>query len=205
MEDGSLQLWDVASGLPLTLPLPHSGRVSQIGWSQDGQRLYVCIFKTAIFVYDFPALGTPSPTWLPELAEAVAVMRIEADDATTRSGVLPVATVREQRLETAADDHWGRWLRWFFADRSTRKASAFSEWSTEEMITRLRTLRTLEGAQEAWRRRPTDPAIMDELADQYERIADTETQGHAKFLRTVAEWNRAQRAGPAKATEPAAK
>ena len=194
MEDGTLQVWDVASGLPLSLRLPHSAPVTQVGWSKSGQQLFACIHMTAIVVHDFPELETPAPQWLAELAETIAGERIDADDATSRSDVLPLTKVRERLLASSPVSPWGQWLRWFFADRATRTASAFSSRSTDEAVAQLRALKTLETAQEVWRRRPTDPAIMIELADQYSQVADSEMQSHAKFLRTVAEWNRAKAA-----------
>lgn len=37
--DRTARLWDVASGIPVTEPLEHGGRLSQIEFSQDGRRV----------------------------------------------------------------------------------------------------------------------------------------------------------------------
>jgi WD40 repeat protein/serine/threonine protein kinase len=120
------RLWDTASGHLLCEPLPHSGTLQAAAFLSDGTRLLTACADQSLNLWDLPALPLPVPDWLPELTEAVAGKRF---DAQGRSIPVPARRLMQLRQELGAGsgpDFYARWARWFFADRKTRANSPFA-------------------------------------------------------------------------------
>ncbi len=120
--DGTARVWDAATGRPVSEPLRHGGRVRSAQFSPDGQRVLTASSDGTARVWDVPDVPVPAPSWLPNLAEAVGGLRLDAQRNFTFVGRTAFDEVKEQPIP-AADDFFARFHQWFFADRSTRSRS----------------------------------------------------------------------------------
>src|SRR6266568_3893019 len=120
--DGTARVWDAATGRPVSEPLRHGGRVRSAQFSPDGQRVLTASSDGTARVWDVPDVPVPAPAWLPDLAEVVGGLRLDAQRSFT---FVDRATVEElkEKSPPAADDFFARFHQWFFADRSTRSRS----------------------------------------------------------------------------------
>jgi hypothetical protein len=79
------------------------------------------------------------------------------------------------------DTDYGKWLRWFFADRETRTASAFSSVPVAEALERLKEQEKPAALEEVFSRQHTNPEAMTALAAVYAKQQDAEAQSDARF------------------------
>jgi hypothetical protein len=198
-EDGCIQLWDVRSGLPLTVRFTEPTAICGLDFLNGGSQLLTGCRDGVSRRHEVPPLPTPAPLWLADLAEAVGGLRIAENDAPTRQGVPELRKVaRDRSTAVSAVGPTGaapvllydQFAEWFLADRATRTISAFSKITMDEGIAQLAKIGTIPTLEEAYRRRPTDLAIMDALAALYAKEPDSELQSHAKYLHALAKWNR---------------
>ena len=125
-EDNTARVWDVQTGHPLTEPLEHTHFLTACGFSPDGRAVFTASLDGTAKIWDTAFPTEAAPVWLAELAEAMGGQRFNA-----RGIPEPVGAAELQKLRHGPDDETGDgfydvWFRWFFADRSTRAASAFS-------------------------------------------------------------------------------
>jgi WD40 repeat protein len=120
--DGTARVWDAATGRPVSEPLRHGGRVWSAQFSPDGQRVVTASSDGTSRVWDVPDVPVPAPAWLPDLAEAIGGLRLDAQRNFTFVGRTAFDEVKEKPIP-AADDFFARFHQWFFADRSTRSRS----------------------------------------------------------------------------------
>ena len=191
-EDGCMQLWDVKSGLPLTARFKEPTSICGLAFLKDGAQLLSGCSDGVLRIHECPRLPDAIPAWLPDLAEAVAGLRIGESDAPTRQGVADLRRIARtfRKPASAPTDLYTKWTRWFFADRETRTINAFSDKLMSEGIAQLVRTGTIPTLEEAYRRKPTDTLIMDKLADAYAKVPDSELQSNAKYLHALAKWNR---------------
>lgn len=189
-DSGAVRLWDVTTAQPLTLVLPHPG-VKDVFFTDDGRRLVVASDNGSIYFHDVPLLPQPAPAWLADLAEAVAQRNVDKGGETSRTGALDIAVLQMKLAELPGDDDYARWVRWFFADRATRMASAYSNVRMTKAIYQLVALGSLAELEEARRRNPTDTKIMTLLAKKYREKSEPASAAHADFLDALATWNTA--------------
>ncbi len=189
-ENGTVRLWDAATAQPLTVPWRHSGGLCDLFFENDGERLVAAVDHGAVYLHEVPLLPRSAPEWLPKLAEAVARQGVDESGELSRAK-LPDLTALRARAETIpATEPYGRWLHWFFADRATRSISASSEKpmtaGIDELISGPVAQDDLE---EARRRRPLDPKLMERLAAEYRQRREPAFAAHADFLSALAAWN----------------
>jgi hypothetical protein len=115
-------------------------------------------------ISEAPSLPQAVPTWLADLAEAVAAQRF-----TTGGGTEPVSwaefvRIKEQLTRSTASDDYARWAKWFFADRSTRAISPNSPVTVPEYVQQRLNENTLWSLREAVRLAPTNALALARLA-----------------------------------------
>jgi WD40 repeat protein len=168
---GVLRVWDFETGLPLTESL-REAPTPLLGWrppanatilSPDGQRVVVIGEDCAARVLELRAPPMPAPVWLADLADAIAGQHLTAGRQTEEVSWPEYIQLRDRLLAAAGDDFYGRWLRWFFADRNAR---AISPWSKQTMARyaeeRIRE-NTLDSLFEAARLQPTNAIMLARL------------------------------------------
>jgi WD40 repeat protein len=120
--DGAARVWDAGTGQPVSEPLRHAGKVFNAQFSPDGQRVLTASGDGTARVWEVPVAPVPAPTWLPDLAEALGGLRLDAQ----RNLVFAARTALEELKAgsvTSGSDFYGRFRQWFFADRATREAA----------------------------------------------------------------------------------
>ncbi len=114
-EDGTARVWDVSTGFPVTERLRHPNSVNSLVWLPDSRRFVTASEDGGVRLWTLSDSGR-APGWLPDLAEALAGMRNEA-----QGGSVAVTTERldvlRQGATAAVDTPDQRWLRWFLLGR----------------------------------------------------------------------------------------
>jgi WD40 repeat protein/tetratricopeptide (TPR) repeat protein len=115
-DNGAAQFWDALSGQWLG-EIPACGE-ELIGsrFSPDG-KLFVLIGESrSAYVWERPPTTLPVPKWLPDLAEAVAGLRLNAAGSAEWVSPLALHHLRQALTQAPANDEYSQWARWFFAD-----------------------------------------------------------------------------------------
>lgn len=134
--DGTTRAWSVESGQPITEPLHGNGLPRTISLSGDHRWLAVGESGAAV-VHELPPWGLSPPSWLADLAEAVAGEHV----SDVGFGFEPVPPASLLKLvppaHSVGEDPWDRFRRWFFADRSVRPLSPSAVIPRKTLLDRL--------------------------------------------------------------------
>jgi len=120
--DGTARVWDAATGWPVSEPLRHGGKVFSAQFSPDGRYLLTASADGAARVWYVPDAPTPAPAWLPELAEAVGGLRLDAQRNFAFAGRGSLDEIRNLPAPDP-DEFFTRLRTWFFANRADRRPS----------------------------------------------------------------------------------
>jgi len=101
-DDRTARLWDTESGYPVSEPLQHDSLVWSAEFSPDGSQVLTSSPDRQVRIWEMTAVPMPVPTWLPELAEALAGQRINAQEV---SEAVPVEELYELRRQLAPWDN----------------------------------------------------------------------------------------------------
>lgn len=122
-DDGIVRLWDTVTGLALNDGFHHSDAISFVRFSPDGNSLLVVPKNGDLILYELLVPEFPAPSWLADLAEAVAGQRL------SESGKVEIASPRQffqlrKSLNVNPDsDFYARWASWFLQDPDKRTIS----------------------------------------------------------------------------------
>jgi WD40 repeat protein/predicted Ser/Thr protein kinase len=139
---GVLRLWNSENGMPLTgelrdLPSP------VVGWSPsapgsvlsaDGERLLAVLGDHSVRALPVPIPPLPAPEWLGQLAESIGGRRVNASRQTEEVSWSDFLRLRTELQNVDGGDFYGRWARWFFADRAGRTISPWSARTVREYV-----------------------------------------------------------------------
>jgi hypothetical protein len=117
-DDGSLRIWDAASGRPLGQRL-ESETLEFADFSPDGQRL-VAVRRDTTYVWDIP-FPPRTPSWFADWAESVGGRRLAATGALEPTNRVPAIPA-----SVSQSDFYGQVARWFGAAAHRRTVSPFS-------------------------------------------------------------------------------
>ena len=132
--DGTAGLWEARTGMPLSSPFKHANNVADADFSPDGRRGVTSCFDGSARIWPVVNVHSPSPRWRPELAEAVAGERLNADQTTADVPPAEFFRLRERLAPAPADDDYAQWVGWFLADRSTRAVAPGAVRSVPEFV-----------------------------------------------------------------------
>ena len=119
-EDGTARLWDVVTGHPLTEPLEHSHFLTACGFAPDGKTVFTASLDGTVKIWDAGLPAGAAPSWLADLAEAMAGQRFNARGISEIVGAAELQKLRHKLVSANGANFYEIWANWFFADRSTR-------------------------------------------------------------------------------------
>lgn len=126
IEDPVIRIRDAATGLMLFEPFQHEAKVEAVLFLPDGKRLATVGGDRRLRLWETFVPPLPVPDWLPELAEAVAAKRLDAQGRSIPVNATRVVELRQQLKPGNTTNFYAHWARWFFADRDARAISPFS-------------------------------------------------------------------------------
>ena len=185
--DDTARLWDARTGQPLSGLIQHEGPVRSAQFSPDGLRVVTTSESEEARTWNAPYLGAQPPSWLADLAEVIAGLRID------RIG-LPEPLPPVERQVTLAHLRASPLLqattpaavcaRWLLADPGTRTISPFSAVTVSEHLARI-PADDVSALQEGLQLCPTNALLLARLASSYAVMdpkKNTLASGDADFL-----------------------
>jgi hypothetical protein len=119
-EDGTARLWDAATGLPISDAFRHQGPVKHAEFSPyDGMFLTVSA-NGEVHIYEAFSVEGVAPSWLPDLAETVGGKRLNQNDLLEVTRPESFYALMRRLQETPARDFFGRWVKWFMDESTSR-------------------------------------------------------------------------------------
>ena len=113
-----------------------------------------------------------APDWLPDLAEAVVGLRLNAQRTFETVPVTTLFSLRTRLAQLPGDGDYAPWVRWFLADRSARRASPSASHNVAEFaenVLRWDPELALSMAQQALRLQLTNGALCAKLTEAVDR------------------------------------
>ena len=145
-------------------------------WSPDGRQVVTASEEGAVRVWETPGTIGADPNQLADLAEAVSGLGSAGGKSLTPLSWARFSEIRDRILKetsrsvgptsrSAADDSFGRLVRWLFADRTARTISPFSKVTVAEHLESLIRQDVVPALREAVELAPANPAIRARLAE----------------------------------------
>jgi WD40 repeat protein len=122
---GAARIWDANTGRPVTEWFKTDGHLGDARYDPVGQRIITASQQGYARIWAAPPSPSPSPDWLPRLAEAVVGIRLSAQGNVELVPREELHTFVQQGKPSDSNDFYTNVVRWFFADSSQRPASPF--------------------------------------------------------------------------------
>ena len=164
--DGTFRRWDANTGLPMGEPFvaspdplrPEAAAAPSWDW------FAAATGRPEVVLWHEAPWPLPVPDWLPEIAEAVAGLRLERNGVETPVLATELLRLKARFAAEKSTDPWTRWAKWFLADRSTRTIAWDSEVSVPAHVESLIAADTVESLRQAVRFAPTNALALVNLA-----------------------------------------
>ncbi|HRZ39070.1 MAG TPA: WD40 repeat domain-containing protein [Candidatus Paceibacterota bacterium] len=165
-DDGTFRRWDAATGLPTSEPYVAGLQETraEVAAAPGWDWFAAGTGRPEVAVWHEEPWPLPVPAWLPELAEAVAGVRFEANGVETPIPATAFLRLKARLTTASATDPWSRWAKWFLADRATRTVAWDSELTVPVCIESLLSEDTLDSLRRALRLAPTNALALARLA-----------------------------------------
>jgi WD40 repeat protein/tetratricopeptide (TPR) repeat protein len=158
---GAVQVWDVATGQPLTEQVEARSGVNSVAFNAAGTEVVAAWQGGLIRVIDLPPRDARETAWLPMLAESVAGRRLAPQGGIEEVPREDLDRLRAEHTGGAASGKPGepheQWIRWFLADPEERTISPGSRVAFRDHLAGLRRSDRVQDLQEALRLAPSDP------------------------------------------------
>jgi WD40 repeat protein/serine/threonine protein kinase len=164
---GKVQLWDAQTGERFSEALSQEARIGATRFSPDGKLLAAAYSNGAVQFWEVTEASLPVPSWLPELAEALAGQRFNQQGRL--EPVLPVELwAAQEKMSTGAqrpDNGFSRWAKWFLSPPNSRTVLPSSPLTLAQRAESLAGERvSYAAAKEALLLQPTNVIAMDAVA-----------------------------------------
>jgi serine/threonine protein kinase/WD40 repeat protein len=124
--NGTTRVWDARTGLPLGDPIVHPGPVYSACFSPNGKWILTECGDGVARLWEVPVVSKSVPSWLPDLAEAVAGQRLTDQRVAQLGTAEALAAVRQKVLASITSDTCTTWAKWFFDEGPARTRSPAS-------------------------------------------------------------------------------
>jgi WD40 repeat protein/tRNA A-37 threonylcarbamoyl transferase component Bud32 len=135
--DHTAAVWDARSGQRLQELFYHDATVFKAEFSSDGRRILTCSDDGTARIYDAPTPPLPVPDWFIDFIETVAGQKLDKRGAPQPIAIARLMAFKEKFPRMDQTDFYGHFVRWFFADRSTRTSSLFGTRTLPESVEAL--------------------------------------------------------------------
>jgi WD40 repeat protein/serine/threonine protein kinase len=114
---GNSRLWEAESGLPLSGWIHNGASLRRNRLSADGRMMLNLSANGTLCLWPVIRAPMPAPSWLPELAEALAGRRLRTDGAPEIVPPERWESLNDSLSSVKGDDFYARWARWFLVER----------------------------------------------------------------------------------------
>jgi hypothetical protein len=111
------RIWDVRTGLPLTEPVQHADTMLRGWFLPGGNEVATLTHHGKLVQWKVLSAPAPAPSWLPELAEALAGRRVNSHGEWEIASASVLSQIAARAQGSGRDDYYDQWARWFFVDR----------------------------------------------------------------------------------------
>lgn len=165
-DDGTFRRWDAATGLPMSEPYvvgPDQTR-AEVAAAPGWDWFAAGAGSPDVAVWHEERWPLPVPEWLPELAEAVAGLRLDTNGVETPITASEFLRFKARFATVTATDPWTRWAKWFLDDRGTRTVAWDSDVTVPAYVESLLAQNTVDALRKAIRLAPTNALALARLA-----------------------------------------
>lgn len=120
---GEVRLWRPEQSMHAAEPIQHHAAIQRLQFSPDGRWLLVVTVDSAVYLWELPHAEGEPPSWLPELAEAVAGLRFGENRGLQNVSFNTLWSLHQRLRDLPGSNDYAQWVRWFIADRATRSSS----------------------------------------------------------------------------------
>ncbi len=114
-KNGSISVWDVASGTRLLHRSAHGGAAFSADFRSDSRRLAVST-PQGISIIHLPPVSETCPDWLPDLAEAVGGKRLNASGGFDACAAGDLSSARQAIGRSREENPFSEWATWYIED-----------------------------------------------------------------------------------------
>lgn len=170
--DGYLQLWEVATALPVGPAFGPNERFNPIDLSSDGKWAVAGGYYGAA-LFELPNAPIPIPREFLDFAEAIAGKRIAQDERTIESiGNQSIQELREEFSNDLADDYFGKLMGWLLSDPHERPLTPNHSATPAAYQDFLLSQGDLKSFQDCLKYNPTNGVASARIASHYLRTLD---------------------------------
>ncbi len=114
---GNARVWEASSGLPLSGWIHNGVSLKRTHFNSDNHMAVSAAQNGSVRLWPVMLASLPAPSWLPDLAEAVAGRRLRNDGPPTAVPAEQWQTLHASLSSLPGTDFYARWARWFFVER----------------------------------------------------------------------------------------
>jgi WD40 repeat protein/tRNA A-37 threonylcarbamoyl transferase component Bud32/tetratricopeptide (TPR) repeat protein len=181
--DGTARIWNVETGHLLGEPCQHQDRVNYAEFSPDGRWIVTASVDGTARLWEVPLVRFTAPTWLTDLADAVAGQRLLEGNINEVVTFEKSRDLRESLLRASSPDETAYWARWLLTDSPTRAISPSSPVSLTEYVQGRIQDDTFESLKEAAALSPTNALAQAKLT-----LAELTNKGEEPRQMARADW-----------------
>lgn len=193
------RVWDTETGHPLTESfVDHPVAIHIImspstprRFSPDGRRVVLPCGDNRVRTLELPP-SEPTPSWLPELVEAIAGQQWGEKGVSVKPWA-DLYAVRDSLSQKQESGEWLAWARWLFADRGQRTVTPYSREPVSEWVEERVAQDTVPALVDALRSQPGHAEARRRLAEHWRRNPNPAHPGQrtlAEHLETLASQSR---------------
>ncbi|HRY51361.1 MAG TPA: protein kinase [Candidatus Paceibacterota bacterium] len=136
-DDSQVRLWDAHTGQWTAQPWRQSSGITCVEFSPDGHWIASGTRNGSAHLIEVIAAPGRSPAWVPELAEAMAGQRFNAQNESEPVPVETFLRLRQQLEQNTPAGVLGLWARWFLAPTASRALSPSATMTVPQMLQRI--------------------------------------------------------------------